>query len=71
MSDPMTLSDLERMMQMHDWLYGFTDDHRVWQAGQDAERRLNQACKELIDAGHKEEVDRLYERYCPEARRWM
>ena len=67
----MTLADLERMMQMHDWLYGFTDDHSVWVAGQAAESRLNRACKELSEAGHKEEVDRLYARYCPEERKWM
>lgn len=67
----MTLQDLERMMQTHDWLYGFTDDHRVWQAGLASEKRLHAACQELADAGHKEEVDNLYKRYCPEARKWM
>ena len=67
----MTLAELERMMQTHDWLYGFTDDHRVWEAGRAAERRLSVACKDLIDAGHKEEVERLYERYRPEACKWM
>jgi hypothetical protein len=68
----MTLDELERLMQSHDWLYGYSDDHRVWQAGKAAEARLERICQELMDAGHEKEVRALWNRYCPqEARRWM
>jgi len=27
-------------LQCHDWTYDFSDDHRVWKAGQAAEKKL-------------------------------
>lgn len=69
---PITLESLERMMQMHDWYYGYADDYNAWGKGANAEQRLVRACQDLTEAGHGEEVARLWKRYCPEeARKWM
>jgi hypothetical protein len=68
----MTLEELEQKMRRHDWLYGFADDYRAYSDGAMAESELIAACNELTRAGHKDEVKRLWDKYCPkEQRKWM
>jgi hypothetical protein len=70
--ETITLETLEQMMKRHDWLYGYADDYNAFSKGASAEARLVEACRDLSNAGHAEEVARLWTRYCPEeARKWM
>ena len=31
----MTLTEFYDLLKRHDWSYNYSDDHRVWQRGQD------------------------------------
>lgn len=42
----------------HDWFYYFSDDHRVYKAGQEATRKLEEKRDELGSVG-----ERLYQAY--------
>lgn len=37
---PLSLTDYWNMLSGHDWYYEFSDDHRVWSAGNAAHNRL-------------------------------
>ena len=68
----MTLQELEQTMIKHDWLYGYADDYEAYSNGAQAEMRLINACNELAQQGHTDEVKRLWDKYCPrEQRKWM
>jgi hypothetical protein len=70
--ETVTLETLEQMMKRHDWLYGYADDYSAFSKGAAAEARLVEACRDLSEAGHVEQVEKLWTRYCPaEARKWM
>lgn len=68
---PITLEDFKKMLSRHDWFYNFSDDHRVYTAGLDAENRINriiatsgpeyrQAHDEFIKANFPENPKKLY-----------
>jgi hypothetical protein len=38
---------LKKTMLSHDWYYHFTDDGRVWRAGENAHKAMVQQCKDL------------------------
>ena len=61
------LITLDRLLQIHDWHYEFSDDHRVWQRGVDQWDSINQEQKRLINNGLAtvEEVQELTNKYAP------
>jgi hypothetical protein len=34
------------MLEQHDWFYSYSDDHRVWTAGNEANRKLQSIIQE-------------------------
>lgn len=36
----MTLSEYKAKLDFHDWFYYFSDDHRVWQAGERSSKEI-------------------------------
>lgn len=42
---PMPLREFYSVLQSHDWFYYFSDDHRVWVAGEVASKRVQQLAK--------------------------
>lgn len=58
-TSPTNLKELYDQLEMHDWYYGFSDDHRVYSNGVKEEERLRVAAKtieegtDLIKAFHK------------------
>ena len=61
------LITLDRLLQIHDWQYEFSDDHRVWQRGVDQWDSIKQEPKRLFDSGLAtvEEVQELTNKYAP------
>lgn len=48
----MTLTELYRELQRHDWFHEMSDDHRVWSAGQqDKQRLIRESMK--VEGGQK------------------
>ena len=42
-----TRKEFEKKLRNHDWFYAYSDDHRYWTAGRDAESRLLDQHREL------------------------
>tara|TARA_B100000579_G_C22244447_1_gene581969 strand:- start:65 stop:412 length:348 start_codon:yes stop_codon:yes gene_type:complete len=40
-------NELFRRLQNHDWYYGYSDDHSVWKAGLNEEKKLNSIISDL------------------------
>lgn len=59
------LEELEKVLQIHDWYYEYSDDHRVWCKGRDQNNAIMSLRKELEKAGLKEQADLLYKKYRP------
>lgn len=59
--------DLEKELAQHDWFYNWSDDHRVWQAG----NRHDQYIRDLIKGGlrtgelSRQDVEELWNKYAP------
>lgn len=43
------LSDFDRALARHDWLFEYSDDHQVWRQGTDSLNRLASIAKESSD----------------------
>jgi len=41
-----TPKEFYSMLEEHDWFYGYSDDHRVWTAGSEANRKLQAIIQE-------------------------
>lgn len=41
-----TPKEFYAMLEQHDWFYGYSDDHRVWTAGSEANRKLQAIVQE-------------------------
>jgi hypothetical protein len=57
-------ANLEDHLKTHDWYYAFSDDHRVWQAGEQARHVL----LDLLNDANKVDADKaraLFRRYAP------
>ena len=56
----MTLTEFYDLLKRHDWSYNYSDDHRVWQKGQDESNMI----RHILDGNSRDEKYRnLYERY--------
>jgi len=53
-------SDLYNLIQKHDWSYVMSDDHKVWDAGLQAERSIKAKIHALV-AIHREDAEALKE----------
>jgi hypothetical protein len=62
-----TLEDFATALLKHDWYHEYSDDHRVWKAGDEEWRRIQKMYFELRDAGLGEEASALVKKYQPEA----
>ena len=56
----MSLFEFYRLLQRHDWSYNYSDDHRVWQRGQDESNMIQHI---LRGNSRDEKYRNLYERY--------
>lgn len=54
---PTDPQEFEKFLERHDWYYEFSDDHRVYMRGIEAERHLNEFMKTATD-----EQKRIYNR---------
>jgi hypothetical protein len=54
---------LKHLIDTHDWYYAFSDDHRVWSAGEAASKRISQLLEELKETNP--EVKQYYEEKKP------
>lgn len=36
----MSLDDYKQLLSRHDWYYAYSDDHRVWKAGNESQQRI-------------------------------
>jgi hypothetical protein len=41
-----TPTEFYAMLEQHDWFYSYSDDHRVWTAGNEANRKLQSIIQE-------------------------
>jgi hypothetical protein len=48
-----SISDLQKMMNAHDWYYMYSDDSRAWDRGRDSERKILDLVKKLGDEAEK------------------
>ena len=56
----MSLFEFYRLLHIHDWSYNYSDDHRVFQKGQDESNMI----RHILDGNSRDEKYRnLYERY--------
>jgi hypothetical protein len=60
-----TLEQFEQALINHDWFYQYSDDHRVWRAGEAAIERIRSAMSSLQNAGFADQVSALWELHCP------
>lgn len=59
------LAILGERLKHHDWYYDYSDDHRVWARGDQENRWIHSEMKYLKSLGLEQEVDALWEQYCP------
>jgi hypothetical protein len=59
------LKRLEDLMRNHDWHYGYSDHHRVWEAGNNTQGSINSLASQLKSRGHVSEVDKLFKKHKP------
>lgn len=52
----------EHLLSVMDWYYAFSDDHRVWCAGEAAISRLR-TLREELSKSDKDRADKLWEKY--------
>jgi|VirMetMinimDraft_7_1064189.scaffolds.fasta_scaffold00928_12 hypothetical protein len=62
--DPVTFFT---MCERHDWYYAFSDDHRVWRAGEEASKKL-QALAKTVDGG--QEIHSAWSKYMFSGEPW-
>ena len=43
----MDLSEYFKALQMHDWYYNYSDDHRAWEKGKNESHRLQAIAQEI------------------------
>lgn len=55
----------ERLVTHHDWHYGYSDDHRVWSAGERSAKEIISLVQSLKDTEHGEAAQLLYNQKCP------
>lgn len=62
------IKDFEHRLAHHDWYFDYSDDHRVWKAGQRASEELTALKYRLEEAGYDAQVHALWKKYCPWAK---
>lgn len=59
------LAELALQLKQHDWYYEYSDDHGVWQRGDNKANWIRSEIKYLNSLGLEEQVQALWEQYCP------
>jgi hypothetical protein len=59
------LAELAKKLQYHDWSYNYSDDHSVWRRGEERSAQIQSEMKYLNSLGLEEQVQALWEQYCP------
>ena len=54
------LESLTQLLKTHDWGYQFSDDHRVWRAGEQHSLKIQHAMDKLFRMGLEQEARALY-----------
>lgn len=57
-----TLGEFWEILSLHDWYHAFSDDHRVYLAGNTNHRRIKSICKNSDE--HKKLFDSFVDYYC-------
>ena len=53
----------EEMCKEHDWTYEYSDDHRVWKRGREAEGRLKAKYTMLKNTEYKASIEAIWNTY--------
>jgi hypothetical protein len=61
--DTIALEWFEKLCQEHDWYYAYSDDHRVWKAGVNADAKLRGRYSYLCKTDVKAAAEAIWERY--------
>lgn len=61
-----TLDHLKDLCAAHDWYYSFSDDHKVWQRGNEQINKIREVMLGLQDQGMGKEAKQVYENWKPE-----
>jgi len=56
---PNAMADYEKMLKSHDWTYDYSDDHRVWQRGNEQAKAIRRMA-DILDPDRK-----IYNKYSP------
>jgi len=57
-------TDFEHRLKNHDWFYAFSDDHRVWQAGELSRSILLKLMQEAVKVDAYK-ARKMFARYAP------
>ncbi len=57
------LQTLESQLESHDWLYGYSDDHRDYKSGSREHRQIFDTIDKLSSDGYKVEAEQMYAKY--------
>lgn len=60
-----TYECFSRLVSNHDWYYGYSDDHRVWSAGERSAQEIKATLESLKEEGQEEAAQLLYNQKCP------
>lgn len=57
------LQTLESQLESHDWLYGYSDDHRYYKSGSREHQQIRSTMKKLSEVGYEVESEQMYAKY--------
>lgn len=57
---PVTLKEFEEVVRRHDFYYGYSDDHRVWNKGREESQRILRMWEDLKSQGLGDQAEAIY-----------
>jgi hypothetical protein len=61
-----SLDKLKEMCEQHDWFYSFSDDHKVWERGNEEIKAIREMMILCQESGMGREAKQIYENWKPE-----
>lgn len=61
-----SLDKLKEMCEHHDWFYSFSDDHKVWEKGNEEIKAIREMMILCQESGMGREAKQIYENWKPE-----
>ena len=65
MTKTITLETLERKLQVHDWTFNYSDDHRYYETGWMQQKEIKQEVEKLYEMGLTKKVNELFYSHYP------